>query len=288
MKYSFLDPSLHSTADAVGDHFKKNFGARGFLIEKHPTDSDGWGPTISATLRDHHHLCIEVSYSAYPDSLDAFILDSKNRSLPVKVYVAIPKGSNDPKFQQNLKRAQQNGVGVVEVDNNGTTHFFHQALPLSLTGLRPPDYSSFPPKYRPSLNSAVSTFQNGNPEKGCSMVYDEIENLTRRLARKTKSKGYWRFKRNGKPSRINIDSGAWGKLFDDIVECLDLSQCACPLLTRNLLSEVAGIIPHRNETGHKPKNPDDLKRRDSKLRTRFESAVDLLYELIEATKPLHL
>lgn len=52
-----------------------------------------------------------------------------------------------------------------------------------------------------------------------------------------------------------------------------------------LMSGTTGL---RNESGHKPKNRADLIKRDSQLRTRFESAADLLLELCDAVKQLHV
>lgn len=69
---------------------------------------------------------------------------------------------------------------------------------------------------------------------------------------------------------------------------LDATQANCPGLTPAFLARIHGVTPHRNESGHKPANEELLKKRDRELRTRFESAVDLLGDLIVAVKPLRV
>jgi hypothetical protein len=49
-----------------------------------------------------------------------------------------------------------------------------------------------------------------------------------------------------------------------------------------------GVTPHRNESGHKPKNQQQLTKRDMQLRTRFEGAADLLSEFLTAAKSLNI
>lgn len=287
MKYRILPSHLHSTADGVARFFRSRWGVSKFKAEEPLVRDIGYVPTISAITKDFHHLCIEVTERVYTNALDSFVLECKNKSLPVKLYVAIPKGALDPDFKKNLQRAQQNGVGVLEFDN-ANTHVFHEAVSQSLTGLRRVSENNFPKKYRQGVSDAAATFLNGNPAKGCSAIYDEIEALTRRLAIETKSRGWWRNKSNGRPSSINLNTGSWSRVFDDMTECLQLSRCNCPLLRSALLSQVAGVIPQRNTTGHKPKNPDELKQRDSRLRTWFETAVDIFSDLLQATRPLRL
>jgi hypothetical protein len=63
-----------------------------------------------------------------------------------------------------------------------------------------------------------------------------------------------------------------------------LDQQTCPALSMPLLARVLSVAPHRNDTGHKITSLNQLIKRDTELKTRFESATDLLLELITAYK----
>lgn len=286
MSYSFLAPPLQPTADAAKKYFKDKRGISKFKIEETIEPSIDYRPTLSAIAPDQHYICIEVSTSPYSNTLDAFVLDCMNQGLPVKLYVAMPKGPGGKEFKTKLQRAKRHGVGVFEVD--GTSgEMIQEALSLSLTGLRPADPREFPSKFRSDVSDAETSFRNGNPAKGCSLLYDEIEALTRRIAIKTKAKGYWRsLKKGERPPKINLEKGPWATVMRILMEHLDYKKCSCPGLDDTLLARVRGLTAHRNESGHKPRSHNELKKRNRELRTRFENAVDILLDLITATKPL--
>jgi len=61
-----------------------------------------------------------------------------------------------------------------------------------------------------------------------------------------------------------------------------------PNIPEALLARVLGITSHRNEAGHNPDSRPALIRRDREQRTRFETATDLLFDLINATKALRV
>ena len=290
MSYKFLSAGLRPTAEHAKKYFKATLGISTFRVEEQVSPEIAYVPTLIAADKDHYFICIEVSESAWPQNnqLDAFVLDCKNTCLPVKLYVVTPKGAVDSEFQKKMQRAKKNGVGVLEVDQAGG-NLYTGALPLSLTGLIPFNPLEFPAKFRSAIHKAEETFCNGNPNKGCSALYDEIELLTRKLAIKTKKKGYWNTPAPGtKPSKLNLAKGAWAKIIELFIDNINLGVCKCPDLDHPLLHRVAGITPHRNDSGHKPKTQKKLRTRDQQLRTRFESARDLFKDLIDATKPLHL
>ena len=46
-------------------------------------------------------------------------------------------------------------------------------------------------------------------------MYEEIEDLSRRLIKKTKKKKMWRkLKKGEKPSKLDVDTGAWEKVLE--------------------------------------------------------------------------
>ncbi len=280
MTYSFLPPHLQLCSEAVKEYLKKERGIAAFKIEE-PIVKDGYKHDLSASTNDGYYLCVEVSENAYFSTLDAVVLDYRDRSVPVRLYVAIPKGLPNSELQVQLRNARRSGVGVIEVDEAGCG-VIHEAISQSHAGLRSPDANSFPPKYRDQLSAAVHTFRSGNPAKGCSMMYDEIEDLSRKIAKKTLANGWW----NGTPG-VNLETGPWTRVMKALINKLVFTSCP-PKLNHVLLSRVLGITGHRNDTGHKIKSKAALISRDKELRTRFEGAMDLLQNLIEASKPLRV
>jgi len=87
-------------------------------------------------------------------------------------------------------------------------------------------------------------------------------------------------------SGLNIDKVAWANLITDWDRHLNRTGCPCSGFTPAFAARLHGITTFRNETGHKPKSQKQLIKRDQQLRTRFENAVDLFRELVDAAKPL--
>ncbi len=285
MNYRVLPEQLRSVADAAADFFRKERGVPGFRVEEEVTATLGYRPTLYTITRDHHYLCVDVHEGPYSPGLDSVVLACMQQCLPVILYVAFPSSPDIANFKASLDRARRNGVGIVEIGSAGSQVIL-EALPLSLAGVRPIEKQRFPAKYRDALAQAEATFRNGSSAKGCSILYDEIENLTRAIAKKTKAKGLWRILKPGvKPPKTNLDKGPWEKVLDTLLQHLDWTKC--PYL-KDILKRVLGITPHRNEAGHKPKNVAALIKRERELRTRFENAADILFDLITASRPLHV
>src|SRR5258706_496920 len=121
------------------------------------------------------------------------------------------------------------GVGVIEVDE-GSGLIIQNALSLSLTAVRPIDVGQFPKKYREQL------FRDGTPEKACSLIYDEIECLFRKAARKTNAKGWWPNANN-----LKIDTVSWATLIKDWDKNLNRPNCPCPGLNPTFAARILGI-----------------------------------------------
>lgn len=289
MNYRWLSESLHPTADAAMEYFRGEWGITKFRIEEPIHDDVEYRPSLSATTTDYHWLSIDVSETAYPKGgLDQFVLDCKNRGLPVKHFIAMPADLRDPDSQYNVRRARASGLGLLEVKGNSGT-IIYNALSLSLTGCRPIDKKLFPARYRSSLSNAETVFKGGDPAKGCSNIYDEIEALTRAIATKTQKKDAWvkALSGSGLP-KMDLAKDPWKNVIMAMIKHCDFKKCASAGITDELLSRVVGIIPYRNETGHKLTKMADLLKRDSQLRTRFETAVDILADMVQAARPLRI
>lgn len=287
MSYRFLAAELWQLADDVVGFYATRWGISPAKVKKEdavPGVDLGFRPTLHASSHDHHLICVEVASTPYTATLDTFVLACRNHGLPVRLYVAVPQ-TGSATFQTDLRRALDNGVGVMEATSHGIK-IVAEAQSLSLTDVRAPEPKSFPAAMRPRLAQALQTFRGGDPAKGCSNLYDELEALTRKVAKSALSKKAWRNlrKRLTEPKLGNVDKTPWHGLAKALLQHLDSGKLGRPRLTEALLGRVLGITSHRNATGHKPRNQAALRRRDRKLRTRFEEACDLLEEFANASR----
>ncbi len=281
MSYRALPAHLHAVADHARSFLTKR-GVASFAVETEIDPGLSLRPTLHGQTRDYHIVCVEVTDSGYTDALDRFVLDCQRLELPVKLFIAVPAGID---MTPILRRALPRGVGVLEVGSGGSCNVFCPALSLSLASVRRPDLQRFPRRYRQALSDAENTFLGGDPVKGCSRVYDEIEALTRRLAQRAWTNGLLGGSASG-PAPLNFATAPWKSVLDHLRSHLDYKQL--PTLNDQLLSRVIGLTPFRNQTGHKVSRKQDLVRRDKQLRTRFEDAVDVLEELVNATRRLRI
>jgi hypothetical protein len=279
VNYRILSPSLHATADAAAAVFRKQFGFTGLKVEEPFDESINFRPTFHCQSADFNHVCIEISDKAFPTTLDAIIGDCTTRFIPVLFYVAISSTDDDPKFSENLKRAKQYGIGIVDVSSKDNP--ITPAVSLSLAGVRAFDSADFAPKYWQIVRQARETFRNGDPAKGCQRIYEELEDRTRKIARMATKYGWW------KSASPNIKPNTpWYRVAKFLQEELNITQAGCPNLTEPLLADVMGATRHRNIVSHKPKSKKKLIERDKKLRTIFEKGVDLLQEVLDASQSI--
>ncbi len=285
MNYRHLPEQLRPNADAAISFFRREWGISRFYVEQPIDTAIEYRPTAYAVTSDRHFLCLEVSERPYPVGLDGFVLDCARSCVPARLFVVLSAGLKGSDYDRDLSRARNNGVGLVEVSDANVAIINHP-LSLSLIGVRRIERHKFPKKYRLALSQAETTFIGGNPAKGCSNLYDEIEALTRRIVKRVDMNGLWRSIRLGeKRSRLS-DKTPWDKVVTTLMDHIDYAKCRP--IRRNLLGRVLGVVPHRAETAHKPRTIRALVERDLQLRTRFEEATSLLFDLIQASKPLHV
>jgi hypothetical protein len=285
MNFSYLDAQLVPTAEAAVRYFKGRLGIATFKAEEPIAKDVGYRTTLHAKTPDKHWLCVEVASNAYAKALDSFVIQCKNEGLAVMLYVAVARNGADPDFQRNLRMAKANGVGVVEVDENGGNQLCDPLL-LSLTGVRSPNLAGLPPRYRGPIHQAHNTFLNGDPVKGCGHVYDEVETLTRLIATRIASRGWWSA---GAPKPPKFPKDPWARVTKYIMNNVDRKKDKGLIdLSDALLGSVLGLSSPRNESGHKPKTIEERQRRDRTLRTRFEHGCDVLEQLVKAAKAIKI
>jgi len=286
-EYLSLSEELHSVADAAKKCLRDKLGASSFLVEEEIDSSIEYRPTLHGKLPDHHMVCVEVCDGVYSESLDRFVLQARNCALPLKGFVAIDAAVSDSARAELGRRLRTAGLGLIEVENQNT-EIIIWPLSLSLASVRTIEPTRFPVKYRQALSEAHRLFVEGEPAKACSKIYDEIEQLTRKLASKIDKMGLW--VAGTKTVGIDFTKHSWNpllKLIRDKARLPDL-PCKDDPVTDDLISRCVGITKYRNDAGHKPATRKALAKRDQQLRTRFENAVDLLEDLIIATKAMRI
>lgn len=283
MAYRYLPENLHEIADQVRQYFRNERGLVNFKTEEEVDKGLDYRPTLHAHTQDHHIVCVDVQESPYSTALDSIVLDCVRKSLPIKLYVAFPESVGLQDYKKKVDRARTNGVGVIEVRAQGIV-VINEALPLSLSGVREVHPSRFPMRFRTPLTHAESTFRAGSPVEGCLVIYEELEAVSRRIASRTRTKRLWRVLPPGEKKPTIKDNTPWQKVIEILMAQLDPQKC--PSFTMPLLARILSVAPHRNETGHKVTSLKKLIKRDTELKTRFENAADLLFEVIEASKQL--
>jgi hypothetical protein len=284
MDFRALPGHLIPLAETAARHFAREYGIQlvRFKAEAEISPDIPYRPTLHAQKSDGSIIAIDVSDLAVPAELNSLILGCKNHAIPLKLWVAVPYDGIGAYRPAEMHFIRENGLGLVELHVDGRRRqIVGPPLALSLTGLRAIRYSDFPARYRDDLRNAYDTFVNGNPAKGCSLVYDELEALTRRICKKAQARGLL----NRTPN-FNVDTEAWNNVLAFLRSNFNRTLAGCPDLTDALLSRLQGLTEYRNEAGHKPKSLKKLMARDKRLRTRFEAAIDELQLLVDAAKPL--
>ena len=284
--YRALPDNLKDLADATQKYLIKDLGLSSIKVEEEIHPDIDFRPTLHAISTDKHVICAEVVEQLFAPDIEQFALACRNQQMPVKLYVTVRKGQFQAYDQKVLKIARDNGIAILEVTppSHGTL-ITSAPVSLSLAGLRTFNLHDFPPKYREPLKQAIETFKSGNPAKGCSEVYDELEQLTRRLGQKCEGISGALKQQHGK---MDWQKTAWMSILEFLNKNLDSQIIKCPDLTGKVFNRLIGMTDYRNETGHKPSSLAKRIERDRQLRTRFESAMDELKICIAAVKPLRI
>jgi hypothetical protein len=282
MTYRILSQSLWPLANSVKKYLKDNLGLDPIKVEQEIAEGVP-RPTLHARAEDHSIVCVEfLEGSCFSPNLQTLVSRCKAKQLPVKLYVAYPEGSKKGTFSKDLKSARELSIGVLCVSSGGAVTSISEPISLVLSDMRPQDPKDFPRQYRSDLRQAHQTYLQGDPVKGCLGIYEMIEALTRRIAKNLHSQ---RLIAPWLPNRPpKFDKVAWFSLADTIYRSLDFAQADA--LTKPLWAQVIAITKPRNDVGHLPRTMAERVKRDKELRTRFETACDLLRNLIEATPRL--
>lgn len=289
MEYKFLPENLRAHADGVAEFLRNDRGIARFKAEtaiplENSNDDLEYVFTLHGKSSDGYIVAVEVQDKPDSNPLDGVVLRCVNLRLPLKLFIAFPE-SVSPISHKIIDRAHEKGLGVIEIRSTGAI-VAREALPLSLLAYKV-NRLRFPKAYRSALADAENTYRDGSAPKACALVYDEIEAISREIVKKTKKKKMWRKLRpNEKAPKVNIDNDPWEKILGVFADFYIVNKKKALSLTKSLIARISAVTGFRNESGHKPKSIEARSKRDQELRTRFESAVDLLFDLVTAKAEL--
>jgi hypothetical protein len=236
-------------------------------------------PTLHATTPEGEVVCVEFSETdCYPHGVARMAEDFRSIELPVKLFVALPSTAQNATFMAELARAKRQGIGVMVVEPAGAVTILDEPISQVLTQLRRITMSDYPPKLRTRLSQAQSTFLSGNPPKGCSELYDLLEEITRKIVAAAIAKKLW----TGNLPKFDPMTENWRNVSAAAYSKMQFNKIG--KLSKQVWENVLAITRHRNETGHSPTTLEKRKRRDLEMRTRFEHAADVLREVIQSTR----
>lgn len=290
MSYSILGQNLHETADLAKKYFAKEYGARNFECEEAIDEDLPLKPTWQATLKAGYRLCIDVRETPFSKTLYEFVAQCASRGMPIRLWVAVPETAAVPSFNSELKQAHEHGVGVVQISDGGVAHVFHRPVPLSLYALNKTDLSAVPKSKRDDVKSAEETFLDGSPDLACHAICQALEQLTREFAEFTYEQGWWKLSGKKRPTKNTFQTGNWATVLELMEEGLDIKKvrAKCAAFSKQEIVKVRAHTGWRNSVSHKPKNAKQLKERDARLRTMFETTRDLLIEWYAIAKSFRL
>src|SRR5262245_35367801 len=280
-KYSLLDPQLVVYAEEAKDYFSSAYGISKsrFKIEDSVKAGIGYRPTMHVVTPEKSVLCIEV-VASYTESLDGFVLDCLNTGFPVELHLAVPIDSGAT--QKDIARAAKSSIGILQV-GGASPVVIRGAVSLSLASVGRPDPMKYPKKYRAAVTKSLQTFLETDPAAGTAGLYQEIEDVTRKLAVEANKRSFWRALPTGQTApNLNWAKDPWQNVGEALVKHLDLPKLrtlGCSV-TMPMLGRILGLPDLRNLVGHKPKTLAARIQRDSKIRTRFEHAAEALRELL--------
>lgn len=291
MSYSLLGQDLHETAEHARNFFAQNYSATGFKCEQAVLTDLPLRPTWQARLKSGYSLCVNVQPSPFTPTVYEFVARCAQKNLAIKFWVAVAAGASKESFSNELKRAREVGIGVLEINADGSVQEFHSPVALSLFALQRTDLSKVPKALREEIKTAETSFLDGMPTQGCQTICQELEAVTRRFGEYAFDKGWWKVATGTKPPKLKFfRTDAWAKLLEEMETKIDYNTLRpkCPAFTRQLIVNTRAFTDWRNTVSHKPRSAAELQRRDLKLRSMFEMTTSLLLDWHRVTKPLKL
>lgn len=291
MTYTLLGQNLHDTADRAKKYFSEQHGAKQFKCEQALEGDLPLKPTWQATMSGGYLLCVEVRETPFSTSLYEFVTKCASRGLPIRLWVALPQGAAAPTFNSELKQARDAGVGVVQIADDGSAHYFHRPVSLSLFGLKTTDLKTVPKGQRDEVKTAESTFLDGTPTQGCQAICQALEQVTREFAEHTFNQGWWKQPLGAKNLNAHFfQAKPWADVLEEMENRIDVGKVRAKSnsFSKHSIVKARGHTDWRNKVSHKPTTFQKLKERDAKLRTMFEATRDVLLEWYAIAKPLKL
>ncbi|BBO30728.1 hypothetical protein [Lacipirellula parvula] len=288
MTYVLLGQDLHETADGAKKYFSQNYGATQFKCEQSVRENLPLKPTWQAKLKHGYTLCVNVQPSPFSHTLHEFVNSCAANGLAIKLWVAVSHGGAKDSFSAELRKAHENGIGVLQFGPDGTAHEHNRAVPLSLFALRKTVLKDVPTVCRELVKDAEATFLDGAPDKGCQAICQELERVTRAFAETTYNLGMWTAPKSSKTySSKFFQTDPWAAMLEAMESRIDVTAVRgkCTGFSKQLIVQSRGYTDWRNKVSHAPKTLQQVQARDARLRTMYEATRDLLLEWYPVAKP---
>ena len=275
--YSILAPDLFETGDLAKTFFIKR-GATGFVCDTKFRDDEDLPlrPTWQATTRQYYRLCIEIRASLTTSAFNDFVTACVINCYPVHLWVVLPQNVGVASLGKQLKEAKDRGIGVAHVIEDGTIHVHHEAVSLSLFGLRKTERSGLSRAQWETISRAENLFFGGNPEGACQDIGQQIEDVTRKFAVESFNLNCWDPKARA-PSQA-LFTGNWDPMLEKLERDIIPKevQKKFPDFKKHHVTRARATTSDRNLVSHPPKTLKERIARDSALRTKYENMRDVL------------
>lgn len=275
--YPFLAPELSETADVAKAFFAKR-GGTGFICDAKFKDAEDLPlrPTWQGTTRQYYRLCIEVRASLVTNQFNDFVTACVINAYPVHLWVALPQDVGISSLGKQLKEAKERGIGVAHIVEDGTIHVHHEAVSLSLFGLRKTERTGLTRAQWETIVRAENLFLGGNPEGACQDIGQQIEDITRKFAKESFDLNCWDPKAHAPAP--GLFTGNWDPMLEKLERDIIAKevQKKFPEFKKNYVTRARAITSDRNLMSHAPKNLKERIRRDAALRTKYENMRDVL------------
>ncbi|HTB58322.1 MAG TPA: hypothetical protein VLC06_10630 [Polyangia bacterium] len=272
-----LAPELFETRDLARTFFAKR-GATGFVCEAKFKEDESLPlkPTWQASTRKYYRLCIDIRSSLVTSQFNDFVTACVINGYPVHLWVVLPKDVGISSLGKQLKEAKERGIGVAHVIEDGTIHVHHEAVSLSLFGLRKTEPSGLSRPQWETISRAENVFFGGNPEGACQDIGQQVEDVTRKFAEESFNLNCWDPK--AKAPSPALFTGNWDPMLEKLERDIIPKevQKKFPDFKKNYVTRARAITSDRNLMSHAPKNLKERIARDGALRTKYENMRDVL------------
>lgn len=270
MSFDTLSPRLKLVAQAGLEYCKQRYGRNNLQIGQEIHHSISWKPTFYLKPTSSLILAVEVDEVLEPEVLKIAADDIRHYEFPVQVFVMCPLDIYvaDTK-QTTVSRLKRRGIGIITVDDDGTTTIQCQCVPLaqhisedevnnSIRGLTP--------NLKVNFRNAYDIYKV-NEGQGLQEAGQIIEALINLMAKESERAGYG----------TGLQKTAAADTIDALYSLPKLKNHRAALGgARSFVKE------YRNTASHAPTSAKKAIEKIRKCRKGFLDAIEIAQKLQEA------